>query len=146
MPAVVRCVSVRRQHSSVSHPEESCATFRRGLTTRPRAALAAASPSRSPLGTNGLRRRYRNRLHNRYPQNGNDLSPDQRVGIGAYRQLVLFARQPHCRQRSRASIHGPLGIAEPDAPFRRSIAHYCLPFPLRTGLTDLELSDQRPRQ
>jgi hypothetical protein len=23
---------------------------------------------------------------------------------------------------------------------------YCLPFPLRTGLTDLELSDQRPRQ
>ena len=27
-----------------------------------------------------------------------------------------------------------------------SLLVYCLPFPLRTGLTDLELSDQRPRQ
>jgi hypothetical protein len=77
-----------------------------------------------PSGANGLRGRYRNRVHHRYSQNGKNLSPDQRVGIGAYRQLVLFARQHHCRQRSPASIHGPLGIAEPDAPFRRSIAHF----------------------
>jgi hypothetical protein len=42
-----------------------------------------------PLGTNSLRGRYRNRLRHRYPQNGPDLSSDQRIGIGAYRQLVL---------------------------------------------------------